>query len=344
MTDSAIPLLSVVMPVKNALPYLDDAVESILNQSFSAFEFVIRDDGSNDGSRERLHYWAARDQRIRLHESDTSLGPAGSSNWVARRALAPVVARMDADDISHPHRLERQIKILESNSDAVLVGSLWEGIDRRGRIVREPDLTGLVSNRFSAPFAHGSIMVRRQQFEAVGGYRGECDYWEDLDLYLRMARLGRVLVATEALYQHRFADTSTRLTSSRPHVESAVDLMFECRKLNDQGADYTTQLAQAHQVRARTKKQPNTLLSLGFITLWSGHRPPTLAHLIARGDLRANKATMTAIVWAVWALISPRTLRFFMRTMLRCRNRNARRALGSSPVCDWQPYGPESCR
>src|SRR5688572_26937741 len=145
-----IPPLSVVMPVRNALPYLDAAVESILGQTFKDFEFVIRDDDSTDGSYERLRFWAASDKRIRLFEGDSCLGPAGSSNWVVGKARAPIVARMDADDVALPHRFRHQLSVLNDNPDAVLIGSVWEGIDRQGRVVRGPDLSALGTSRFSA--------------------------------------------------------------------------------------------------------------------------------------------------------------------------------------------------
>src|SRR5207302_7707366 len=79
-------LISVVMPVYNALPHLDAAVRSILDQTFRDFEFVIYDDGSTDGSAERLRDWAARDPRIRLIEGKHNLGPAGSSAVVVEQA------------------------------------------------------------------------------------------------------------------------------------------------------------------------------------------------------------------------------------------------------------------
>src|SRR5438445_13136781 len=91
-------LISVVMPVYNALPHLDAAVRSILDQDFSDFEFVILDDASTDGSTERLGEWAAADGRIRLLESERNLGPVGSSNLIVEQARAPLIARMDADD------------------------------------------------------------------------------------------------------------------------------------------------------------------------------------------------------------------------------------------------------
>ncbi|HEX8553346.1 MAG TPA: glycosyltransferase family A protein [Sphingomonas sp.] len=333
--------LSVVMPVRNALPYLDAAVESILAQTHSNFEFVIRDDDSTDGSRERLRYWAGRDARIRLFEGEACLGPAGSSNWVVTQARADIVARMDADDVSHPRRLERELGVLLQRPDATLLGSVWEGIDRQGRVVREPDFSTVRSSGFAAPFAHGSIMFRRAAFEAVGGYRQECDFWEDLDLYIRMAGLGRVLVVAEPLYQHRFSETSTRLTSRRPRVEASVDLMFRCRAAHNRGEDYTPLLhahrALPHDDRARLN--PNTFLSLDFITLWSGLRPHTLNRILRHGRIGFDAVTIKALIWSAWATASPGTLRQVMRVMLRSRSAKARAALAGQSVFEWSVRG-----
>src|SRR3954469_16623216 len=102
------PRVSVVMPVHNALPYLDGAMECILGQTFTDFEFVILDDASTDGSTARLREWAKRDERIRLYGAREKLGPAVTSNFVVRKARAGIIARMDADDISHTDRLMRQ--------------------------------------------------------------------------------------------------------------------------------------------------------------------------------------------------------------------------------------------
>ena len=101
--------LSVVMPVHNALPHLDAAVRSILEQTHRDFEFVILDDASTDGSTERLKEWSAKDPRICLHLGKKNMGPAASSNFVVREAKGGLIARMDADDISHPDRLRRQL-------------------------------------------------------------------------------------------------------------------------------------------------------------------------------------------------------------------------------------------
>jgi glycosyltransferase involved in cell wall biosynthesis len=324
------------MPTRNAMPYLDEAVRSILAQSHADFEFVILDDGSDDGSRERLRFWAAADSRIRLIESERSLGPVGSSNLVVQSARAPVIARMDADDVSTPDRLERQLELLTSHPDIVLVGSVWEGIDREGRMVREADCSKVGENGFAAPFAHGSVMFRRDAFLRAGGYRLETAYWEDLDLFLRIAGEGRVLVSSRPLYRHRFSETSTRLTSALPAVERAVDLMFRCRAAFERGEDYQRLLEPSAAGAPRSKLHPYTFLSMGFISLWSGHRPRSLQRLLSHGALRPDLVTMKALVWASWAAISPRSLRKVMQWLLRLRNRRTFHRRQGEAV-EWRP-------
>src|SRR5688572_7285935 len=136
MPTSSTPLISVVMPVYNALPFLDDSINSILTQTLTDFEFVIFDDASTDGSVERLRQCANRDPRIRLHESKQQLGLSGSSNAVVALARSSIVARMDADDVAHPDRLKRQWEIIKDRPDVVVVGTLCNGIDASGREVR----------------------------------------------------------------------------------------------------------------------------------------------------------------------------------------------------------------
>ena len=204
-------LVSVVMPVHNALPHLDAAVRSILGQSHRAIELEIYDDGSTDGSAERLRHWANQDSRIRLHEGERNLGPAHSSNLVVAKASSKIVARMDADDVSHPDRIARQLELLNTSSEVGLVGTLCEIIDATGRKLRDPEPWRVVRTSCFAPFPHGSIMFRRELFDRIGGYRPQCGYWEDQDLVLRVAAQTGILVIPQSLYQHRQSTASTRV-------------------------------------------------------------------------------------------------------------------------------------
>ncbi len=317
--------VSVVMPVRDALPFLDRSIESILSQSHGDFEFVILDDGSTDGTTERLRQWAALDRRIRLFEGAQSLGPARSSNWVVAQASGAIVARMDADDISHPDRLRRQLHVLEDNPDACLVGSLWEGIDERGRLVRPRDRWRLARPSAFAPFPHGSIMFRRYVFERAGGYRLEANFWEDADLYPRMARLGRLLVLPDALYLHRSSPISTRLTSPPEVVEAAIDRMYR----------HMGGIASRAQTAPDAKVSPKVFRSLGSTRLWSGRSPAVLGGLLRRGAIGWNRQTAAILFWVLWGSASPRSLRLCMKALIVTRDYWVRKHVVDGQAYAW---------
>ncbi len=233
------------MPVHNAQPFLDESVGSILNQTFADFEFVILDDGSTDGSTEALREWAQRDARIRLYESARNLGPAGSSNFVVERARAPLVARMDADDVSHPDRLRRQWEVLERRPDVALVGTLYEGIDARGRRVRPRDRW-----RLARPTDQPAVPARLRAVPPRSLRRGG-------RLPRRVRRLGgsRPLPADAATRARsspstrRFTSTgSSRRADNGPRVAPAgIGLRQRCLAEALRGRDYA-QLLEARAV------------------------------------------------------------------------------------------------
>src|SRR5258706_12705189 len=164
MNLKADPQISVVMPVHNALPFLDESIRSILEQTLKDFEFVILDDASTDGPMQRFSEWSRRDARIQLHESRHRLGLSGSSNAVVSKSRASIVARMDADDVAHPDRLARQLKIMENRPDIAVFGKLCNGIDASGPVLRPPDRWGLVRPSSYIPFSHSSRLFRFEAF------------------------------------------------------------------------------------------------------------------------------------------------------------------------------------
>ena len=166
-------LLTVVMPVYNAMPYLAEAIESILAQSYGDFVFIIADDGSTDGSLECMRGFAARDPRIRVIKNEKRLGPSRSSNGVANAATTPFVARMDADDLSHPERLAKQMAVMLAHPEACMVGSLFNVVDRNAKMLIRRGLWRLLVKQLP-PIAHSSILYRREHFDAAGGYSDEC--------------------------------------------------------------------------------------------------------------------------------------------------------------------------
>lgn len=324
------------MPVFNALPHLDKAVESILGQTLTDFEFVILDDASTDGSREKLREWAKRDPRIRLVEVEKNLGPAVSSERVAREARAPIVARMDADDISCPTRLEQQLKVLEEHPDVGVVGGLWDVIDGRGRRIRRAEPWRLIRRSVFPPFGNGPLTYRREIFERVGGYRSECEFWEDHDLILRMAGMTKIMVVPHAIYQVRQSTTSTRIVSEQERIERGVDLMYRSCELLQRNRSYNDLLKSGRP--GGSKLDPRVFISLGSVVLWANGRPRLFRRLLRRGDLALNFRSAAALVWTLWASLSPGTLRSFMRLLLISRNLFAKSRVHPDQPVEWKPW------
>ena len=311
--------LSVVMPVHNALRYLDEAVQSILDQTRSDFEFVIYDDASTDGSAERLREWERRDSRIRLFRGERNLGPAASSNQVVRYTSAPLIARMDADDISLPDRLKLQSEVFAQNADVGIVASMCDVIDSRGRQLRGPELWRLTRKSWFTPFPHGSMMFRRELFDSIGGYRDECEFWEDLDFVIRASEKARVLVFPRPLYRYRQSPSSTRIASNQHRVENALDLRYRSIAMARQGQPYDLLLRNGRRDNGQ-RVDPRVFVSLGLLSLWSDQRPSFVRRFLRRARLRFDAATMVAIVWLSWARVSPGTVRIVMNLLSRYRN------------------------
>lgn len=203
------PPISVLMPVYNAERYLAEAVESILAQTFDDFEFVIIDDGSKDRSRAILEGYAARDPRIRL-VSRPNTGIIGALNEGLALASGELVARMDADDIALPHRLARQKAHLDEYPECVMVGSRVLVIDPAGMpltvmsdaLTHEQIVEGFLAGRGQLVH-HPAVMYRRRVVLEIGAYRTIFDEAEDLDLFLRLAEVGRVVNLEEPLLKYR---------------------------------------------------------------------------------------------------------------------------------------------
>lgn len=330
--------ISVVMPVYNAAPYLDRSIKSILDQTFENFEFIIGDDGSTDESRELLADWARKDSRIKLYRSDRNQGPVGSSNWVVSKASSPLIARMDADDEACSDRLQRQFEVLQRHPEIGLVGSLAESIDGDGKVLLPGDRSLVLSRSFFAPFSHGSILLRRSLFDQLGGYREACVFWEDLDLYLRCARVTKVAVIARVLYRFRYALTSTRVTSAQVDVEAAIDLMLRCVAEVEQGRRYEALLSPKARRRPGEKLIATTYQSIGFGRIWRRLPSGVLGSMLRRAALAPDRASARALLWALWADLSPGSLRSYIGFRLRERDSAASHQVVDGEIYDW-PIG-----
>ncbi|MFC0204456.1 glycosyltransferase [Novosphingobium soli] len=220
------PAISVAMSVYNGERFLAPAIESVLSQDFADFEFLILDDGSTDASPAIIRRYAGRDSRI-VPIFRQNRGLVASLNALLAMARAPVIARMDADDISRSDRFARQIAFLNENPDYGVVGSWTEDIDRDGAPypVSTPDhpidhAAFLEAIEHFAPLiCHPVAMYRTEVVRAVGGYHAAFRHCEDYDLWLRLAQVTQIGNLPERLIRYRRYENQV---SSRHSTEQQV--------------------------------------------------------------------------------------------------------------------------
>jgi len=188
------PAVSVLMPVHNGAPWVRDAVESILTQTLEDLELIVIDDGSTDATPEILA--GARDPRLRVERRERA-GLTRSLNVALGLARSALIARLDADDVALPERLERQRAFLDAHAEVGLLGTGAREVDEAGRTAREvrPPADDRAIRRALIrrnPFVHSSVMMRRSVLERVGGYDEALPVAQDYDLWMRMSRLTRL--------------------------------------------------------------------------------------------------------------------------------------------------------
>jgi glycosyltransferase involved in cell wall biosynthesis len=205
------PRVSVLMPVFNGGVYLAAAIESVQAQTLEDFELIIVDDGSTDGSAETIAGFAARDRRIKAYRKHNS-GISETLNRGIAEACGDWIARLDADDIMLPHRLERQMAFVLAQPEIVAAGSYYDIIDESGArcatlrpLPRSLDeLRRFLEAREPLAFTHPTMIYRRDVAMALGGYRPEYEPCEDTELFARMLTTsGVILIQQEVLTLYR---------------------------------------------------------------------------------------------------------------------------------------------
>jgi glycosyltransferase involved in cell wall biosynthesis len=205
---SFIPLVSVLMSVYNGEFFLSDALNSILNQSFSDFELILIDDGSTDKTAEIIHQFELLDKRIKVFRHEKNFGLTKSLSSGLAKCRGEFIARHDADDLSEPERFARQVVFLREYPEYGLIGTAVSRIDSQANIIDQPiviDGARRIRSLIKGvnPFAHGSIMMRKSSVDAVNGYRSGFQYAQDYDLWLRISETTFVDNLLERLYRLR---------------------------------------------------------------------------------------------------------------------------------------------
>ncbi len=228
------PLVTVQMPVFNGARHLRNAVNSILGQSYTNFEFLIIDDGSNDESLEILKSFEALDKRIKLiSRGNKGLGATQLELSVAAQGI--FVAQLDQDDIAHADRLAKQVAFLVDHPEVVCVGSAYQIIDGEGRLLTtlNPPMEDAEIQLFNlqghCAILHPSVMIRKSALVAVDGYDPNFNTAVDIDLWLRLGEIGKVANMPDVLLKYRLHENSaservgeTQRDEARMACESAA--------------------------------------------------------------------------------------------------------------------------
>jgi glycosyltransferase involved in cell wall biosynthesis len=235
------PFVSILMPVRNEEKFLKAAIASIKAQTFQEWELVVVDDGSTDGTAKILAA-ASADKRIKvLQNSGRGLVPALNHGLAACRGV--FIARMDGDDISHPERLAKQLKVFAGNPETGLVASSFRHFPRSGLklgMLAYEEWQNFLTNHeriladifVESPFVHPGVMFRKKIIDRLGGYR-DMGWAEDYDLWLRMAGDG-VLFAKTAEPLIFWRDRPERAT--RTMAEYSADAFRRCKAHHLQSA------------------------------------------------------------------------------------------------------------
>lgn len=205
MTATALPArVAVVLPVFNGERYVAEAVESVLAQTLADFELVVIDDGSTDGTARVLSGFP--DQRLRVTRLPARQGLVHALNRGIAQSSAPLIARMDADDVCLPRRLERQVAFLAAHPDVDICGTWTRHAGARRGVRRLPVGPAHIRAQmfFGGAMDHPAIMMRRAFLDAHGlAYRDDFRHAEDLDLLIRAADVGRLANIPEVLLLYR---------------------------------------------------------------------------------------------------------------------------------------------
>ncbi|WOE70113.1 glycosyltransferase [Hydrogenimonas thermophila] len=206
------PLVSVIMSVYNDSKFLNESIESILNQSYKNFEFIIVNDGSSDSSLNVINEYAKKDNRIVVIDQKNK-GLTKSLNIAIKKSNGDFIARMDADDISCKNRLKEQVKFLVENKEFALVGTNIIKIDQYGNFI-EKNKTKYSDSEIRKTFctrnciAHGSVMLNRKLLGNILYYDENFKYSQDYRLWTKIARHYKIANLKESLYKLRVHNKS----------------------------------------------------------------------------------------------------------------------------------------
>jgi glycosyltransferase involved in cell wall biosynthesis len=218
------PKVSVLMPVFNGLPFLKDAIESILSQTFCDFEFIIVDDGSTDGTADLLSDYEKKDKRIKVFKNTKNKGIVFSLNRGLKECSGYYIARMDSDDIALKERFNKQVSIMDSDYSIGALGTAILYIDADGKhldVVRRCRISG--SNLTETPLLHPTVMIRKSHLDNHGlTYQEKYRFSEDYFLWLQLSKIAKISAIDNPLLKYRLNGKATKIRNLKKTIWSTL--------------------------------------------------------------------------------------------------------------------------
>lgn len=305
MKIKSVPLVSVVMPVYNMELYLDAAIESILNQTFSDFEFIIINDGSTDKSLKKIKKWAEKDSRIKVYDQ-LNKGRALSRNKGIEIATTEFIAMMDSDDIALPERLFLSYNLLKKRNDVVAVSGQFQrvcmyGVPLNGKKImplEHDEIESRLLQSDGSVFHQSASIFRKNIAIEVGGYDASYKLGEDTDFFLKLAIKGKLINLPDLLLYYREHHAAITKQVADPELIKTCKLRMvkalEARgkTLND---DFVHWL---EKIENRTKSQD--MFKWGWNALIRGHKKIARKYAIELVKLEPmNKETWRFVYCAI---------------------------------------------
>jgi glycosyltransferase involved in cell wall biosynthesis len=256
-------LVSIIMPVKNAEKYVYDSIQSILSQTYRNFEFIIIDDGSTDKTFEVIE--KIKDKRIRLFKNENR-GLIEQLNFGINEAKGEFIARMDADDVAIPEKLELQVDFLLSNKDIHLVGTNFDFIDDNGKALMNKRLPEKHNDiEFMMPFIdsvlHSSMLTYKKVLVDAGGYNREFNCAEDDELFLRLLSLDyKMHNIQKTLYKYRLIERPYEYYEAQRIGYYKCGLNYLENRYKEKSGEYYLRMGLLEYYRGSIKKARENLL------------------------------------------------------------------------------------
>jgi glycosyltransferase involved in cell wall biosynthesis len=308
------PLVSVLLASRNGERFLPEALQSLAAQTYTALEPILVDDGSTDRTGAILEELAASHPSARVLRT-AGVGLASALALAAKEARGDYLARHDDDDRSHPERIERQVRYLTSHPEVAVLGTAAHMIDSEGRrigthpVPQSPEEIRRTLRR-AAPFVHGSVVMRRDAYEAAGGYRGAFRASQDYDLWLRIAPSTGMANLADPLYEWRLHDAGVFSRARADQLFYAAVARAFADERRDAGSDSVSLLsngADADGLLSRYPRAGRLALYLGELHTREGQGRE--ARRFLGRALRDRDSRLEALPWWLLACVVPWTPR-----------------------------------